>query len=123
MKIGKVWGGTEEVPLGSSFVKLHRLRIKPNARCSDHCHRRKWNAFLIVSGTLFIDVKKNDYALTDTTELGPGDVTTVSPDEFHLFRTGRKPVIGFEMYYPAELESDIVRKDCGSVGKKSAKRR
>jgi len=122
VKIGKVWGVTEQVPLGSSFVKLHKLTIKPNARCSDHVHRKKWNAFMVVQGRLFIDVRKKDYPLVDTTELGPGDVTTVSPDEFHLFRTGRQPVIGFEMYYPAELTDDIERKNCGAVAKAKTRR-
>lgn len=112
MKIGKVWGTTSpqiETPLFS----LHRLEVAPNMRCSTHVHDRKWNAFAVLSGRLFIDVAKNGYPLTDTTELGPGDVTTVAPGEFHAFRTGDEGCVCLEMYYPDALGEDIRRKDHG----------
>lgn len=112
MITGKVWG-TTEVVLATPLFELHKLTVKPNMQCSLHVHRRKWNAFVVVSGRLFIDVVKNDYALTDVTELGPQQVTTVRPGEHHRFRTGAEPCEAFEMYYVDALSEDIDRKDHG----------
>lgn len=114
MHFGKVWGSTEPL-IETPFVSVHRLQILPNARCSEHCHKRKHNAFYVESGTLRIVVKKNGYDLTDTTVLGPGDFTTVAPDEYHWFETGDQPVVGLEFYYPDPLSEDIVRRNCGAV--------
>lgn len=115
MVVGKIWGTTECV-LQTPFIEVHRLIIKPNHKCSLHVHRRKWNAFLVTKGTLFIDVVKTDYALTDTTTLKPGpgrDTTTVKPGEHHLFRTGKEACEAFEIYYPDTLSDDIDRKGHG----------
>ena len=112
MKTGKVWGSTECV-LATPLIEIHRLKIKPMHQCSLHVHRRKWNAFLVVRGRLFIDVHKNDYALTDTTELRPGEWATVRPGEHHLFRTGRQECEAVEVYYPDVLSEDIERKGHG----------
>lgn len=67
------------------------------------------------SGRMFIEVHKNDYALVDVTELGPGEFTTVRPGEFHRFITKGEPAQALEIYYPEELSEDIVRKDVGGV--------
>lgn len=112
MLIGKIWGSTEPVLMAPLF-EMHRLTIKPQHQCSLHVHRKKANAFLVISGRLFIDVVKNDYALTDTTELGPGQITTVQPGEHHRFRTGNEPCEAFEMYYTETLSDDIERKGSG----------
>ena len=114
MILGKVWG-TTELLLKTPFIEVHRLKIKPNARCSLHCHKYKHNAFMVSTGRLIIEVVKNDYPLTDRTELGPGDFTTVKPNEFHRFVTEDEPVTGIEIYYCEPLREDIVRNDCGSV--------
>jgi mannose-6-phosphate isomerase-like protein (cupin superfamily) len=112
VKTGKVWGLTEIV-LASPMFEMHRLSIKPKHRCSLHKHNRKWNAFLVISGRLYIDVVKNNYPLTDTTELGPGQVTTVPPGEHHMFRTGDEECEAFEFYYTDPLSEDIERRDHG----------
>ncbi len=112
MKTGKVWGSTEIV-IATPLFEMHRLSIKPMMQCSLHKHGRKWNAFLVTSGRLFIDTVKNDYQLTDTTELGPGEVTTARPGEHHRFRTDKEPCEAFEFYYPDTLSDDIDRKGCG----------
>lgn len=118
MKAGKVWGETEGVILAPLF-EAHRLIIKPNHECSLHVHRRKWNAFLVVKGRLFIDVVKNNYPLTDTTELRPGEMTTVRPGEHHKFRTGRDGCEAFEFYYADALGEDIERKGHGGPTRKA----
>jgi mannose-6-phosphate isomerase-like protein (cupin superfamily) len=113
---GKVWGSTSPLIVTPLF-EAHRLSIRPGMRCSVHAHQRKWNAFVVLSGRLFIDVVKNDYPLTDTTELAQGDMTTVRPGEFHSFRTGDEACEAIEFYYPEALSEDIVRRDHGgSVG-------
>ena len=78
-------------------------------------HRLKHNGFFVISGHLRIQVEKLDYALTDTTELGPGDFTTVRPGEYHRFVTGPEPVAALEIYYLEPLGEDITRKDHGGA--------
>lgn len=97
------------------MFEIHKLTILPHAACSLHKHRYKWNSFLVFSGELFIDVEKDDYKLTDVTRLKPGEIMTVKPDEFHRFRTGKKPCIAYEMYYCEPLSKDIIRKTVGTV--------
>lgn len=110
--IGKVWG-TTQLMLATPTFEIHHLIIKPNMRCSLHAHERKWNAFAVVSGLLYIDVHKKDYPLVDTTELAPGKITTVKPGENHMFRTGEDGCEAFELYYVDTLSEDIQRKDHG----------
>lgn len=98
--------------LVTPWLEVHRIEIKPYCRCSMHRHGRKWNAFVVISGSLSIDVEKA-YGLTDTTVLGPGDACTVPPGEFHQFRTGDEECFALELYYPPVLGEDIERRDCG----------
>lgn len=118
MILGKIWGSTESV-LNTPILEMHLLKIKPNAMCSLHCHRFKHNGFAVISGRLFIETHKNDYALIDVTDIGPGEVTSVKPGEYHRFRTGDEPTVALEWYFPEALSEDIVRKDCGSVEDKN----
>lgn len=111
---GKVWGSTQLL-LSTPFLAIHQLVIKPNAVCSMHMHKYKWNCFYVVSGKLFIEVEKSSYALTDVTELEPGGFTTVSPGEFHRFHTGNLDTVALEMYYTEPLSEDIVRKNVGGL--------
>ena len=112
MLAGKIWGKTE-VLLKTPMVEIHRLTINPNSRCSLHAHQFKWNAFYVSTGKLTIETHKNDYALTDNTELSPGDLMTVKPTEYHRFVTGPEGMTGIEIYYPEPLSEDIIRKDVG----------
>lgn len=112
---GKAWGTTEP-QLITPMIAIHRLAIKPHCRCSLHSHEYKNNAFVVLKGTLIIEVHKKAYALVDRTVLGPGDLTTVHPGEFHEFITGDEPVEAIEIYYPQWLEGeDIVRKNVGGA--------
>lgn len=110
MRYGKIWGAT--VPLlMTPLVEVHRLDIKPNAHCSLHRHRLKWNAFVVLSGELVVEVERTEYQLTDKTLLRAGEATTVKPGEFHRFRTGDKPCTALEIYYCEPLSADIERRD------------
>jgi mannose-6-phosphate isomerase-like protein (cupin superfamily) len=114
MLYGKVWGDTRIVFSGPQF-EVHLLHILPNARCSMHRHNHKRNVFSVIYGRLWIDVRKKAYALTDVTELGPGEETEVPAGEAHRFRTGDEPTLALEIYYPEPLTEDIVREDHGGL--------
>ncbi len=112
---GKVWGSTEPL-IVTPLVEIHRINILPEAFCSIHKHNFKYNAFYCISGAMYIDVRKNDYDLVDTTRLGPGDITTVKPGEYHSFETKIVGAVALEIYYLNPIEaSDIVRETCGGV--------
>lgn len=115
MILGKIWGSTEPL-LKTPMLEVHRLSINPRSRCSLHAHQYKWNAFMVLSGRLSIEVHKNDYALIDITELRAGEFTTVKPGEYHRFVSHDDHVLAFELYYPEQLSEDIVRRDCGGMG-------
>lgn len=117
IKTDKIWGVTE-LMIGAPNVEVHRLDIKSMHRCSLHLHRRKWNAFAVISGRLFIDVaapetNRADGAAVTTVELGPGDLCTVAPGDHHMFRTGAEPCRALEIYYTDPLAEDIERRDQG----------
>jgi len=115
VKSGKVWGETTTL-LKTPFVEVHKLSIRSNSACSLHKHERKWNAFYVEHGRLFIEVHKLAYDLVDLTELAPGEITTVAPGEYHRFFTRGGPTVEcLEIYYPEPLSDDIIRKTVGDT--------
>lgn len=115
-KSGKVWGETRLL-LDNPFIEFHHLKIEPDSRCSLHLHRFKSNAFFVFSGRMYVETHKNDYALVDTTELGPGDFMICPPNEKHRFYTRSEPCEAVEFYYPQANGPDIVRDDVGRKGR------
>jgi len=112
-KEGKVWGETTPLII-NHLIEIHKVRADPGGYCSKHSHTRKWNAFIVVEGHLKIKVWKKDYDLVDETLLGPGDITTVKPGEFHQFEVrGRSRCVFYEVYYLEGLGPDINRESCG----------
>ena len=71
--------------------------------------------FYVIKGRLYIEVEKNNYDLTDVTELFQGQHTSVKPNEFHRFFTKDEPVEALEVYYLNSISEDIVRKTVGGV--------
>ena len=110
---GKVWGDTSVI-IQNPLVELHKINIKAGYKCSEHKHEHKWNGFYVISGTLEIHVRKNNYQLTDITTLRAGDFTTVRPGEFHWF-SSITDCVALELYYPELLSEDIVRKSVGGL--------
>ena len=113
MKAGKVWGETI-VLLATPVLEVHRLKITPNSFCSLHRHHGRWNAFVVTSGRLLVEVHQQAYDLVDVTELRPGDLATVEPGLLHRFRTAAEGAECLEIYYPVVLgATDIERQDVG----------
>lgn len=110
---GKVWGRTEEL-LVTPLIEVHRIHINKEMVCSMHKHEFKWNMFYVVSGELAIEVQKNDYDLLDTTVIGPGQWTSVRPNEFHRFRS-ITDCEALEIYYLEPLTADIIRRNVGGA--------
>lgn len=116
---GKVWGDTSVI-IQNPIVELHKINIKAGFKCSEHKHEHKWNGFYVVSGTLEIHVRKNNYELTDVTTLRAGDFTTVRPGEYHWF-SSITDCCALELYYPEMLSEDIVRKSVGGKANSNGK--
>lgn len=114
MKQGKCWGETMPM-LSSPFCEIHKITIKAGAQCSKHRHRHRWNAFIVISGTLEIHAEKADYELTDITNLAAGEMCTIPPGEYHWF-VAVTDVVALEVYYPSPCDpADIERQNCGSA--------
>lgn len=108
-----MWGETLPL-LITPTIEVHKVTIGPQTKCSLHKHRYKWNGFYVISGTLIIEVHKNDYDLVDKTTLVAGEFTTVKPSEFHRFANpGPDQVQALEIYYLEPLSEDIIRAGCG----------
>ena len=114
MKEGKVWGTTETL-LVTPMIEVHRIKINPQSYCSLHKHEFKWNMFYVVKGMLCIEVQKNNYDLTDITELYQGQYTSVKPNEYHKFFTRDESVEALEVYYLNPITEDIIRKTVGGA--------
>lgn len=111
---GKIWGLTTPV-LETAFCEVHEIKVKKGGVCSTHRHRHRWNMFYVISGELIIYAKKLDYDLVDKTILGPGQSTTIRPNEFHWFEA-TKATVALEVYYPSGCSpADIERENCGSA--------
>ena len=111
---GKIWGTTQEIFKNNSF-EVHRITIKKDGFCSKHKHQAKFNAFLVESGKLEIQVWKNDYVLVDKTILEGQQQTVVKPGESHRFRA-LEDTIAYEYYWVELRGDDIIRDDVGGVG-------
>jgi mannose-6-phosphate isomerase-like protein (cupin superfamily) len=108
---GKIWGATQLI-FANGAVELHRISVNAGMKCSMHKHEYKFNGFFVETGKLIIRVEKNDYDLVDETILGPGDFTTVKPNEYHQFES-IEDTVAYELYYAHFDHNDIVRKDHG----------
>jgi quercetin dioxygenase-like cupin family protein len=108
---GKVWGSTQSL-FNKNNVEFHRIETKKNGYCSKHKHEFKYNAFFVESGKLKIKVWKKDYDLIDETIVEAGQMTIVSPQEFHTFEA-LEDTVAFEFYWVEINPNDIVRENVG----------
>lgn len=111
MTTSKSWGSTAAL-LSTPLIEVHRIEVRPEMRCSWHCHERKWNAFAVLSGQLVVETERADGARI-LEPLRAGDFTAVRPGDYHRFTTGPAPAVALELYYPDSLSEDIIRRDAG----------
>ncbi len=112
---GKVWG--ETVPLfNQNNVEVHFVKIKKGGYCSKHCHKAKYNKFLVLHGELKVSIWK-DYGtetLEDISIVRTGQECTVSPGDFHRFEA-IEDTQALEIYWVDLRVDDIVRQDHGGM--------
>jgi mannose-6-phosphate isomerase-like protein (cupin superfamily) len=106
---GKIWGATTEF-LRTPYLSAHHLSILRGGFCSQHSHSRKNNLFYIVSGELELTIWQNN--CQDVTVLRAGQVSTVPPGVFHMFRA-LTDVECVEVYFVEIEEPDIHRRTTG----------
>lgn len=107
---GKLWGSTIELE-ANPFMSFHRAEVRAGFRCSRHLHENKWNGFFVESGELRVRVYQPT-GTEDVTVLQAGTYMSVPPGVEHRFECDCDAVL-FEIYWPATLGDDIVRRDEG----------
>ena len=112
-KQGKVWGHTEDL-FNKNNVEFHRIEAKKGGYSSKHKHVNKHNAFYVERGKLKITVWKKDYDLVDETVVETGEMTSVAPDDFHMFEA-LEDTVAYEIYWTELHTSDIIRENCGGI--------
>ena len=85
------------------------LFLKAKTRCSWHLHNRSWNRFICISGKIGVKTDKG-YITT----LLPKQMFEVEPGVMHEFQVYEDSIVE-EIAYTKYDESDIERKDLGSV--------
>jgi mannose-6-phosphate isomerase-like protein (cupin superfamily) len=112
-KSGKVWGTTEEI-FNNGIVSINYLKIKVGGFCSEHRHIKKANLFFVVSGTLRLEIWKEDGKRKDETILGPGQMSRIEPGDYHRF-WATSDVECFEIYDLSFTDEDIERRTIGGI--------
>lgn len=98
----KSWGVKTEL-FKNDLCEVSILALDKGQRCSWHRHRSKWNQFYVLSGSITIKTEDGE------TRIGPGQVFTTNPLQWHEFRTpDGKALIQEIMYVRYECE-DIER--------------
>jgi quercetin dioxygenase-like cupin family protein len=113
-KSGKVWGETSRI-FSKNNVETYRIIGKKGGKSSMHKHTFKLSSFFVERGSIAIVVEKNDYDLVDRTVLKAGESTTIKPNEHHLFEVLEDDTVCYEFYWVELDNSDIQRKNCGSI--------
>lgn len=114
-KQGKHWGETTEF-FRNSLVSAHHLSIKAGGYCSKHRHTHKYNLFYVMSGSLLIEIWRDNAGLgqPDRTLVTEGQATAVAPGFYHRFQAVKKAEV-IEVYQVLLNEPDIERLDQGGV--------
>ena len=104
---GKSWGRTQLV-FANSSVEVHKISVKKGGFCSHHIHERKWNRFVLNSGSLDVHVQQES-GTVDVTSLSPGGVTDVPPGIIHWFEAVEDSD-ALEIYWVSLDANDIDRR-------------
>jgi mannose-6-phosphate isomerase-like protein (cupin superfamily) len=115
----KIWGTTETL-IDHPHNSTHRIFVNPGGYCSWHFHAKKWNAFVVIRGTLTVVAEESSKENT-VKFLAPGDIFYVRPGVNHRFiNESKSQVEALEYYWPDGLDAldeDIIRFDIGGVRK------
>lgn len=116
--IRKPWGWSWP-RVRNELVEIVDIEVVDGGFCSVHLHERKENIFVVVSGTLAVDVWNDDGVFFSRHPLESRlGVLTVPPGRKHQF-TAYGPVRAIEIYRPVAGQrldpNDIVRFSEGGV--------
>ncbi len=111
-KSGKRWG-TTQCFFEDKYVDINLIRVNKGGYCSKHCHKNKWNRFIVLSGKLKITLYRESGE--DATILGIDMATDSPPKILHKFEA-LEDTIAIEVYWTDGLDpNDITRKDSGGM--------
>jgi len=83
--VPKLWG-TEFWIVNTELYCLKFLKIIPGYRCSVHCHKKKDETFIGVSGYVLLNFHDQETCVRTGGEgIGPGDSYRIKPKQFHSF--------------------------------------
>lgn len=109
---GKFWGSTRCFFVNDS-CEVHCLEANEGGFCSRHCHKNKWNRFIVLSGRLKVIIFKDSGQ--DETILTTGMFSDVPPKVDHKFEA-LEDTVALEIYWIDGLDpGDIIRRDTGGM--------
>ena len=110
----KVWGSTQLL-FAHYGVECHLIHFAKGRFCSKHRHEHKWNRFVVLEGSLSVEVfqTSGDFG-ADSTTIRSGQVTDVPPQTWHRF-TGIENGTALEFYWTMLEAGDIERADVGGI--------
>ena len=107
---GKFWGNTRCF-FENCTSEVHYIEAVKGGYCSRHCHKNKWNRFIVLKGSLKVIIYQQDSQ--DETILTAGMFSDVPPDIDHRFVV-LEDTEALEIYWVDGLDpNDIVRCDTG----------
>ena len=105
-RIEKVWGNSRCI-FKSDTSTTHLVNIKRGGYCSEHCHAKMTNRFVILSGKINVTVYRNNIPINNL--LTESEIFDVSPDIYHRFEALEDSVI-IEIYEDKIDKNDIIRR-------------
>jgi len=106
----KIWGQRWLIRKDATHAVSY-LRVKAGYRCSWHCHKTKYNLFVVLHGTLILIIEELGELIT--VQIHAGEELTIKPGQWHEFRAYEDCECIEEMYVEYD-EGDIDREEIGS---------
>lgn len=106
----KIWGERWLIRQDTTHAVSY-LKVKAGYRCSWHCHKTKYNLFVVLAGVLELVVE--ELGERRDVRLSEGQSMTIKPGQWHEFRGVVDCSCVEEMYVEYD-EGDIDRKVIGS---------
>lgn len=106
----KIWG-ERWILRKDSTHEVSYLQVRKGYRCSWHRHQSKYNLFVILKGTLKVEVE--ELGERRTIVLNKGESFTTKPGQWHEFSAPFEDAYVIEEMYVEYDNSDIERKELG----------